>query len=532
MITLDLIQDSPEWHAHRSTHQNASDSPSMMGLSKYRSRSALMLMLKTGIAPEIDAFTQKIFNDGHTFEALARPLAEAIIGDDLYPVTGIQGKFSASFDGITLNEDLIFEHKTINASIRACKVADDLDDQYKIQMEHQLLVSDATKCLFMATAWESTDEVTEHFVVRIVNEVQITSYYLLIEQVNFWYESNADLRKSIVLGWNQLEKDLVDFVPAITEVKLVAAEVESFPMVSVQVKGEVVASNIDTIKPRFDKFLADVNTTPVTDQEITDSDASAKFSRATAKTCRIIAKQTVDQISSISDAVRFLETYADKFDAAALVQEKAVKLSKENAKLLLITQAQSAYALHIEAIRIDISPIIRVFSQPRFVEAIKGKQSTVNMIEALDLMLASAKIEADEIARDIRAKYKWFTENSIGFEFLFSDINNEIKFPMADLQSLVAVKIESYKQRQISDKAESERITSEINNAQINHTATAPVIATQSAPIATVQHFYGLKPEPIDIVFAVAKAFGASKEMALGWLIEADFNHINFKQAA
>ena len=81
MQIVNLVQGSPEWHAHRAQHFNASDAPAMMGASSYRTRSELIKELATGITPEIDAVTQRRFDDGHQFEALARPLAEEIIGD-------------------------------------------------------------------------------------------------------------------------------------------------------------------------------------------------------------------------------------------------------------------------------------------------------------------------------------------------------------------------------------------------------------------------------------------------------------------
>src|SRR3990167_1440653 len=114
MQTLNLIQGTPEWHKHRATHFNASDAPAMLGISRYKSRSQLIKELATGIVPEVDEATQRRFADGHRFEALARPLAEEIIGDELSPVTGTNGKYSASFDGITFGGTVIFEHKTLN----------------------------------------------------------------------------------------------------------------------------------------------------------------------------------------------------------------------------------------------------------------------------------------------------------------------------------------------------------------------------------------------------------------------------------
>src|SRR5688572_971142 len=91
MQIITVAQGSAEWHAHRATHFNASDAPAMLGCSPYTTRTALLQQKRTGVAPEVDAGTQKRFDDGHRFERLARPLAEEIIGEELFPVTGADG---------------------------------------------------------------------------------------------------------------------------------------------------------------------------------------------------------------------------------------------------------------------------------------------------------------------------------------------------------------------------------------------------------------------------------------------------------
>ena len=89
MEIVNLVQGSAEWLAHRQQHYNASDAPAMMGCSPYKTRDELIRELATGITAEVSVETQSIFDAGHRFEALARPLAEEIIGEDLYPVTGV-----------------------------------------------------------------------------------------------------------------------------------------------------------------------------------------------------------------------------------------------------------------------------------------------------------------------------------------------------------------------------------------------------------------------------------------------------------
>ena len=103
-----IIQGTPEWHKFRARHFTASDAPAMMGESPYKTRDDLLREKATGVAVDVSEETQRRFDDGHRFEALARPLAEKIIGEELYPVVGSNCKFAASFDGMTMLGDVIF----------------------------------------------------------------------------------------------------------------------------------------------------------------------------------------------------------------------------------------------------------------------------------------------------------------------------------------------------------------------------------------------------------------------------------------
>ena len=52
MKIIQLTQGSPEWHAHRAEHFNASDAAAMLGISPYMSRDELLKRMATGITPE------------------------------------------------------------------------------------------------------------------------------------------------------------------------------------------------------------------------------------------------------------------------------------------------------------------------------------------------------------------------------------------------------------------------------------------------------------------------------------------------
>ncbi|MEG1325987.1 MAG: YqaJ viral recombinase family protein, partial [Janthinobacterium sp.] len=78
-----LLQGSDDWHAFRFDHHGASEAAAMLGLSKKVTRSELVRMKATGLAKEFSDWVQEnILDYGHEVEALARPFAERVIGDD------------------------------------------------------------------------------------------------------------------------------------------------------------------------------------------------------------------------------------------------------------------------------------------------------------------------------------------------------------------------------------------------------------------------------------------------------------------
>ena len=448
MEKLNLVQGSEAWLQYRATKLNASDAPAMMDQSKYKSRNELLREHATGIAQEFDAQTQKIFDNGHRFEALARSRAEEIIGEDLAPLVGFEGDLSASFDGITFMEDVIFEHKTLNDEIRQAQSVNDLHLQYHIQMEQQLLVSGAEKCLFHATKW--SDDNT------------------LLEEVYFWYEPNLELRAQIVAGWKQFKKDLESYVFIEIVEPPKAEEIRDLPAVTIQVKGELTLSNLNDVTPLFDKFLAEAKTTLITDNDFAIAEAESKIARETAKKCRLTAKAVVDQISTVSEAVKTLELYADKFDKLALLQEKAVKEQKETRKTIAKLERESTYAAFISDLEKTIAPIRLMLAQqdkPDFVSAMKNQRNLNSLYNKLDSELARAKIAATTQVNDIQEKLSWCKESSAGYGFLFNDLQQIIYKQKDDFKLLITSRIEQHKKNEL-EKLELQRLQIEAEAKQ------------------------------------------------------------------
>lgn len=128
-----------------------------MRASKQMKRTELLHAKKTGLDRDVSWWVQKnLFDKGHEAEALARPILEGRIGEDLFPVVGTEGDLLASLDGCTILGDVLFEHKMWNERLAADVRAGTLDPHYYWQLEQQLLVSGAEKVIFVCS--DGTEE--------------------------------------------------------------------------------------------------------------------------------------------------------------------------------------------------------------------------------------------------------------------------------------------------------------------------------------------------------------------------------------
>ena len=341
MITHLLTQGSDAWHAYRANYFNASDAPAMLGLSPYQTRTELLDRLHSGISKEVDSATQARFDEGHRFEALARPLAEEIIGEDVYPVTGNNGIYSASFDGITLDEVICFEHKRLNNDIRFCVTANGLGICYRIQMEQQLMVSGAEKCLFMATNWEGDK---------------------CIENVHFYYLPDLKLRKKIIDGWSQFEKDLANHVIVEVIEKPKANAIMALPSLNIQINGEVLQSNLPVVQESITTFIANIKTELVTDEDFSNAEATITFCKEAESSLENAKKSALSQTASIDELMRTIDFIKEQLRGKRLILDKAVVNEKEKRKLDILNEVR---ALFIDYVRLHL-PITANILMPDF----------------------------------------------------------------------------------------------------------------------------------------------------------------------
>lgn len=441
-----LTQGSAEWHAHRAAHDNASDAPAMMGCSPYTTRSELLRQRATGISKDVDAATQRRFDDGHRFEALARPLAEEIIGEELYPVVGSLGTLSASFDGLTLMQDVAFEHKSLNDELRAVIIDEAcgalLPLQYRVQMEQQLLVSGADKCLFMATKWSGEQ---------------------LAEQRWTWYYADEVLRAQIVAGWQQFHADLAAYTPPEVAGEVVAAPVESLPVVSVRMEGSIaVISNLTLFGEKLRAFVEKIDRNPSTDQAFADAEVAIKTLQTAQDALEQAEAAALAQTSSIEEMRRTVADYANLARTTRLALKKIVDARKEQIKVEVVAEGRDALAAHIAALNQRLGKPYMPAVPADFAGAIKGKKTVASLRDAMGNELARAKIEASAIADRIQINLGTLRELASDHAFLFADTPSIVLKAADDLTMLVKGRIAEHQAAEAKRlEAERERIRAE-----------------------------------------------------------------------
>jgi predicted phage-related endonuclease len=426
MKTLDLIQGSPEWAAHRATHFNASDAAAMLGCSPYTTRSQLLHRLHTGIAEEVDAGTQRRFNSGHAVEAAKRPAAAAIIGEALYPCVGTDGELSASFDGLTMAEDTNWECKSLNDALRAAlphpgpegNDAAKLPKMYRVQMEQQAMVSGCARVLFTASNGQDDDR-------------------------HCWYTPDPALRAEILAGWRQFAADLAAYVPPAASAveKLVAEPVEALPAPVVQVTGQIaLVDNFKVFEERLRDFLANkLIREPKTDEDFVNLDAQIKGMKAGREALKAAKAQMLAQVQPVDQANKTADMLDTLLQQNVSMAERLLTAEKERRKGEIVAGGVKALADHIAALNTRLGERYMPTIPADFGGAVKGLKSLASMEDKVNTELARAKIAANEVADRIQVNMQALV--AAGDKASFPDAAALVLKASDDLRAIIAGRV-------------------------------------------------------------------------------------------
>jgi len=533
---LTLIQGTADWHTHRASHFNASDAPAMLGCSPYKTRQQLLAEMATGYKQDIDASTQRIFDAGHKYEALARPLAESFIEEELYPVVGSEGKLSASFDGLTMDETIIFEHKSLNKELRAIMESgcsgSDLPKHYRVQMEQQLMVSGAEKCLFMASKWNSSDQMEEYY--------------------HCWYHPDADLRDEIMQGWTQFAVDLENYQHVEVAAEAVGRAPDALPALRIEVTGMVTASNLEAFRAGADMVLGSINRDLQTDQDFADADKAVKFCKEVEVNVQAVKKNALSQTADIDELFRALDSVAAESCKIRKELEGLIKARKANLRNEIQQEAELAFRAHTDTINARLKLVQLPYIKANFADVMKGLKSFDSMRNKVADELARVKIEASRLSEQIGSNLDFFTRVVQSHErHLFHDLASLALKPQADMEAIIKTRIREESDR-IDAVAQAKIDAEKSAEAIANQQAQAVIIAAAEKPSGSppdiaamldigsplketpaVMGMPGIvevekikRPTDEQIVFAIATQFGTDSITAKQWILEMDFSEM------
>lgn len=498
MIIVNLQQGSPEWHSHRAKHFNASDAPAMMGASKKMSRSELLRLKASGNEREYSKWVEEVlFAKGHKAEDFARSITEVALGEELYPVTGTLEvdslQLSASFDGLTMDESLIFEHKLWNQELAESVNQKELQPAYFWQLEHQLLVSSASEVLFVCS--DGTEK----------------------NRVEMKYTSLPERRAELIAGWKQFAIDLENYEHTEAKAEPTGKAPESLPALNIEVKGMVTASNIDAFKSHALAVFQGINKDLQTDGDFADAEKTVKWCKEVEDKLEAAKQHALSQTADIDALFRAIDDISAEARRVRLDLDKLVKTRKENIRIEIMREAETAFAAHVSTINARLGKVQLPAVKTDFAGVMKGKKTVQSLRDALDGELARAKIEASQLSELIGANLTTLRDMAVGFEYLFMDAQQICQKANDDLVLLIKSRIAEHKAaEEASQKAKAEAEEKAAAEAQeiamVADSITQPITEKTKSNKRT-------RPTDAQIIEAVANAFGTSEQEALDWIL-------------
>jgi putative phage-type endonuclease len=497
MKTVNLQQGSPEWLAHRRTTRNASEAPAMMGVSPYVTRAELVRQYATGVQREIDERTQAIFDRGHEVEPALRALAEKIIGEDLYPVTGVSGDgyLGASFDGVTIGEDIIFEAKQHNAEKRRLIAQGVIPPVDYWQVVQQFAVcADATHCLYLC------GDGTEDGTSRLWIDREMVAGDIL----------------QLLLGWQQFDADVASYQPEPVRAAPVAAPVEGFGALSLRVEGRIIASNLDAFKAGAEQFIARLPKPEdlQTDQDFADAKGAVKACEEAEARIKAAKDAAQAEMTDVDAAFRLADSVAQTIRAARLALDKVVKVEEQARKDAIVQNGAAAVRVHYDTLNASLGEHRIQPPQSLVMDlgaAIKGKKSLASMKDAVDTAVAGFKIAASEQDARVRANVHVLEMEQGSHGVLFPDrvVLCATKTP-EDLRNLITARIAQAKAEEERRQQEArERQEREAAEAAAEQNTTGAEASAAAEPVATEPARAAATVAPVGRVGAAPTPAGA-----------------------
>jgi len=414
----------------------------MMGASKNVKREELLEARSLGIEKEFSRFVEEvIFEGGHEIERKARPLAEAILGEDLYPIVAVDADnfLSASFDGLNMSGTFGWECKSWNEakaeSVRRGKIPE--EDFW--QVVQQARISGAS---IMYSVTDGTEE--KHV---------FTTYH---------YKPEDGAR--LIAGWLQFLSDVKSFQP-VEQIDAIGAPLENLPALNVELTGEVTASNLTEYQNIVTARIRSISAELDTDQDFADAEVAMKFLSSGEAELKAVKKRALSQTASIEELFNTVDLLSEEMRAKRLELDKLVKARKKSIRAEIRDEGDLKIQEHIAEINERLGKLTLPLIDTYIAEAMKGKRTIATLRGAVSDEVARVKREASLLGDKMIAGRAVLQAQSEGFEFLFRDAADLVMKDAEDLIAVIKTRISDHK-AELALKDEEERKAREAREAQ------------------------------------------------------------------
>jgi predicted phage-related endonuclease len=365
MKTHNHAQGSDSWHAHRAQCFNASDAPAMLGMLALQHARRLAARVRHGLRPKSTparsaASTMGTASKRSPARWPSRSSATTSRPSWAARTSASPGRWAHRSTAHDARRHVL---RAQDAQRRACgpclrqrRSGAHLPNHYRAQMEQQLLVSGATRVLFMATKWDGDD---------------------CVEAKHCWYESDKGLRKQLLVGWKQFDADLAAYEPG------EAAPTPPSPRPSKPCRRSPRASKgswrctatSTPSGPKLRGFISKIPEKPTTDQEFADCDAACKALKKAEDALDGAESSALGQVQSVEVLTRTIADLRNVARTARLASEKVVKARKEQIRLDEVQRGKRALEAHVHKLNEQIGQPFMPAVAADFGAVISGKKT-------------------------------------------------------------------------------------------------------------------------------------------------------------
>lgn len=442
MRALRLEQGSQEWHEHRAKSHNASDASALMGNSPYDNYQDLVMRRALGIEQEFEDYKKGVvFKRGHDIEEAIRPVIENDFDTELFPTvaTSDDGFLSASFDGITVCQTVIWECKQWSEK----KVQDVREGRVPAQdywqVVQQLAVSEAEKCIYTVS-----DGVLYEYVEVYRHQVE------------------ADF-EALRNAWKQFDEDVKNY-QHVEEVQVVEGVApDTLPALRVEISGMVTSSNLDQFKKTALTVFKGIKTDLKTDEDFANAAKTVKWCGDVEKRLEQVKADALSKTASIEELFKTMDDLKEVARKTRLNLDKQVDARKKAVRAEIKSEYSEEFQRHAAEAEEKCYPFhipLHVMA-PDFGVAMKGKRSISSIREACNVECMKAKLEVTRVADLICANAK-VIDSFPEHQQLFADSQDLVLKETDDLQTLCKARVVEHEAKEKERlEAERERIRAE-----------------------------------------------------------------------